>query len=127
MNDKKLKPRLKISRNAYEQIRLIKENDFYLAKKSFRVQISGKGCDGFEYSTAFTEKDKNDVVLKFKDFQVLMDSFTAFYLIESKLDYMYDEEADSDGFVVTNERQSLFEGKFWKDSPELIPPTPQAK
>lgn len=122
--DKISTPELHFSLQALGQISLIKENDYTLANKSFRIKITGKGCDGFKYSTAFTEEIPEDfkILVGEKKIPVLLDPFTAFYLQRGEVDYFHDFETDQEGFVVSNYDQENFHGKFWKDAPELIPP-----
>ena len=112
---------------------LVLENDFTLPKDSFfRVQIDGKGCDGFTYATCFTSKRDNDrevtvqgQILTDPPLVLLMDPFTAFYVEEATVDYIQDFEQGEEGFFVANHRQHEFQGKFWTDDPSKIPELPE--
>ena len=55
-NDNNFK--VELTEAAFEQIRLIKSNDFTLDGHSFRLKIGGKGCDGFTYDTGFSQSDE---------------------------------------------------------------------
>jgi iron-sulfur cluster insertion protein len=120
-------PRIEFTPRALEQIELIIKNDFTLKGRYFRILISGKGCDGFTYSTGFTEFHDEDFMVKIEnkknlDFSVLIDPFASFYLQETVVDFIQDYEKDLEGFVVENKNQNQFSGKFWRESPTDTPP-----
>ena len=124
-------PMLRFSQKAIAQLRLINENDFTLQGKFFRILVSGKGCDGFTYSVGFTDWHKEDLRVPIRDEknqlfpegqEVLMDPFTAFYLQEVSVDYLQDFANNNEGFIVTNENQKQFAGKFWRQDEQKIPP-----
>ena len=56
--------------------------------------------------------------------EVAIDPFTAFYLGETLIDYQFNY-INEEGFVVTNEQQGDFEGKFWRKDKTKIPPKAQ--
>jgi iron-sulfur cluster insertion protein len=122
-------PLVRFSQKAWQQLSLMVENDFTLQGKWFRILISGKGCDGFRYSTGFSDVHVDDFKINIKvestpeivDYQIAMDPFTAFYLSDTSIDYI--QEVDNEGFSVTNHLQKRYEGKFWRENPELTPPT----
>jgi len=120
-------PTIQLTKAALEQLTLIFENDFTLEGKVLRLQISGKGCDGFEYSVGFTEKREKDFLIKMDQvspsFLVALDSFAAFYLQEATVDFFQDFENDLEGFLIHNHNQKKYSGKFWRENPELVPPT----
>lgn len=120
-------PKVKFSEMAWMQYELMVKSDFTLAGKYLRLLISGKGCDGFTYSVGFTDLDEKDIVVPYKnenqECQILMDLFAAFYLQDCTIDYVQDFEQDAEGFVIINHRQHNYSGKFWKESPEIVPPT----
>jgi len=111
---------------AQKQMNLIIENDFTLDGLVFRIEISGKGCHGFNYAVGFTPRREDDFIVNIqndpKKSQVCIDPFAAYYLTECSIDFIQDFEQDAEGFVVINLKQELYQGKFWKASPELIPP-----
>lgn len=117
-------PTITLTQRAMEQLSLMIENDFTLAGKYFRIVISGKGCDGFTYSVGFTDKKDDDFAVRVtnpEELEIIIDSFAAFYLGETIVDYVF-EENGNEGFTVTNLDQKKFHGKFWKKNKELIPP-----
>jgi len=115
-------PNIKISEMALIQINLIIENDFTVKDQYFRVQITGKECDGFVYSTGFTTKHVDDFTLEVVGIKVIIDPFSAYYLKDTNIDYVQDFAKEEEGFTVTNHDQENFTGKFWKTAPEKIPP-----
>lgn len=124
-------PNLRFSPQALAQFKLINDHDFTLAGKFFRILISGKGCDGFTYSVGFTDWHDEDIKVPIHDERnqpclegslVLMDPFTAFYLQEVTVDYLQDFANNNEGFVVTNEKQKEYAGKFWRQDEQKIPP-----
>lgn len=121
-------PKVYFTQDACRQLSLIVDNDFTLAGKYFRILISGKGCDGFEYSIGFTDLHQDDLTVPIMseeafDHHVIMDPFTAFYLQDTHVDYKQDFANNDEGFVVTNKNQKNYNGKFWKQNPGFVPPT----
>ena len=117
-------PNIQVSKEALMQIAVIKENDLTLQGPDFRIAISGKGCNGFNYKTFFDKKNKDDFsVTSSNGVRIILDPFSAFYLQEATLEYYQDFEKNIEGFQVTNLNQSKFEKKFWKLNKEMIPPT----
>jgi iron-sulfur cluster insertion protein len=122
-----LAPKIEFTPSALEQIKLIVDNDFTLRGLYFRILISGKGCDGFTYSTGFTEFNSEDFIVQIEnnknlDFSVLIDPFASFYLQDTMVDFVQDFENDTEGFVVLNKNQKQFAGKFWRETPTDTPP-----
>ena len=117
-------PQVKWTPMALTQLELINEHDITLRGKYFRVLISGKGCDGFTYSTGFTDKKNDDLEIDIEDSRlecsVIMDPFAAFYLQDLTIDYL--QTHDSEGFVIKNHLQEKYSGKFWKSNKDLVPP-----
>lgn len=118
-------PVFTLTENAMNQLKLMLENDFTLAGKYFRVLISGKGCEGFTYSVGFTDKNKDDLSIRISqddDLEIIVDSFAAFYLGDTQIDYILDIANNNEGFVVTNLDQKKYYGKFWRKREDLVPP-----
>lgn len=116
-----LKPiKLTLTHEAVRQIKLIQENDYTLEGKVFKIKISGKGCNGFEYATCFDAKAEDDISVIVDQIEVALDPFTAFYLYEGHVDYIVQPENNIDGFTVKNHNENLFQGKFFKDD-SLVP------
>ncbi len=117
-------PIITFTSNAISQLKLIEENDFTLKGKYLRVLISGKGCDGFKYSIGFTDLHKDDINIVVENddtIEVIVDPFTAFYLGLTQVDYKQDFISGEEGFVVTNNDQKKYYGKFWRKDETLIP------
>ena len=119
--------KLFVSDSAVRQIQLMQENDYTLEGLSFRIKIGGKGCGGFTYDTGFSEFHADDLVIE-TDYplinyklKVLIDPFTAFYTMDSTLDYLLDPTNNEEGFVVTNAADGDHKGKFFKDESKLPP------
>ena len=53
--------------------------------------------------------------------KLLMDPFATFFIKKANIDFIQDFSQDAEGFVLTNDDQEMFEGKFWRKKPELIP------
>ncbi len=118
------KPRVFFTKEAKGQLGLIIDNDFTLAGKYFRLLISGKGCSGFDYSVGFTELHSDDFIVSVDtNLEVILDPFTAFYLQDCTVDYSMDQESHEEGFIVTNNQQKEFSGKFWKTDDTKVPET----
>jgi iron-sulfur cluster assembly accessory protein len=115
-------PKIILSNEACAQLSLMLLNDFTLQDKKFRIQISGKGCDGFTYSAGFTSIHPDDLLIKVENIEILVDPFSAFYLENTFVDYVFNFENGTEGFVISNKNQEMFAGKFWKEDPSKIPP-----
>lgn len=119
------KPHIEITANAFAQLKVMKENDFLNQHKEFRLKISGKKCEGFLYDFGFSFTHENDFVLKITDDETIIplhiDPFTAYYFQNGTIDYFFSPEEDEEGFVITNHDQEKFEGKFWRDNPDMVP------
>lgn len=111
---------LDLSRAAYEQIKLIMENDYTMQDNFFRLKIGGKGCDGFTYELGFTEKDDEDLELKYEDLIILIDPFTFHYCKEGYIDFLLNPKTNEDGFIFVNKNEDKYHGKFFKDE-EMVP------
>lgn len=116
---------VQFTERALKEIELMVQNDFTLKDKHFRISISGKGCDGFDYSAGFTNRDPKDTILEIsgesQKLLVLLDPFASYYLKDVSIDFIQDFENDDEGFYIQNNNQEEYSGKFWKDSPEKVP------
>ena len=115
-------PSLDLTESAFQQLDLMIKNDFTIEGKFFRVQITGKKCEGFTYSAGFTPPQDKDIFFEVNGIQMVVDPFTAFYLQRGVIDYLQNFELEMEGFIVENLDQKNFEGKFWLKNPEKIPP-----
>ncbi|MDA9189505.1 iron-sulfur cluster assembly accessory protein [bacterium] len=117
-------PNIEISDFALSQIKLFKDNEHLGTDKEFRIAISGKGCDGFDYSCYFSPLQEDDFILELSNrCLVYIDPFSATYLKNVSIDFVFDHENNSEGFVIKNPDQKNYNGKFWKKTDEFNPPT----
>ncbi|MBE2214839.1 MAG: iron-sulfur cluster assembly accessory protein [Opitutaceae bacterium] len=66
-----------------------------------RIAISGGGCNGLSYKLRFTpEAKRGDILVRFEDVAVLVDSKSALYLKGTVLDYS--NQMVAGGFKFTN-------------------------
>lgn len=119
--------KLFVTDSAVRQIQLMETNDYTLAGLSFRIKIGGKGCEGFDYETGFSDPHPDDLIIiqKFPlinyELRILIDPFSAFYTQELTLDYLLDPLNNEEGFIVKNAAQGKHRGKFFKDESRLPP------
>jgi len=116
-----LLPVIEISPEALSQIQLMIEHDVTIENKVLRLQISGKGCHGFDYSMGFIDRLPDDLLVETHGLVFHFDPFSAYYMSQVRLEYFRDE-GDAEGFVITNLTQDKFQGKFWRKAPDLLPP-----
>jgi iron-sulfur cluster assembly accessory protein len=111
--------KIEMTKSAFKQIELIHENDYTLSAQFFRLQIDGKGCNGFDYALGFSQKHQDDLVHTIsRDGQtvsILLDPFTAFYCKTGEIDYILDLENSAEGFHFQNNSEKQYRGKFFKD------------
>jgi iron-sulfur cluster insertion protein len=116
--------KIEITAAAFEQIRLITENDYTLDGLNFRLKIDGKGCDGFTYATGFSEVHSDDkkLIYQHKDHEltIIIDPFTLFYCMEGELDFFIRTKENQDGFIFINANEDNYHGKFFKEG-EMVP------
>lgn len=119
-------PQPQITSEALEQIILIKQHDFTLQEKSFRIAIKGKECDGFTYEAYFDQQNEDDFKILFEKkgqtIELIFDPFSAFYLKHVKVDYKISLEDNTDGFIIDNPDQDQHTGKFWVRKGASKPP-----
>ncbi|MFN8369255.1 MAG: iron-sulfur cluster assembly accessory protein [Bacteriovoracaceae bacterium] len=114
-------PQIQFTFRATQEIKLILENDYKLKDYGLRIQINGKKCDGFTYAIGFTRIDIEDFIID-KEFKVVIDPFTAFYVQQAVVDFIQDLENNEEGFILINPKQKAFHGKFWREDSSKIPP-----
>lgn len=106
---------IKLTPSAKAQLELMKINDFTLKNMHLRINIQGKGCDGFTYAISFDEPKIDDVKVSLKSkvpLDVLLDPFTAKFVRTGTLDFTQSHFAE--GFMFYNDQESLYKGKFFK-------------
>jgi Fe-S cluster assembly iron-binding protein IscA len=120
-------PKIELTQEALEQLELMLIHEQALAGMGFRVNIEGKGCDGFKYALGFTSSLDDDleiqIPLKTRTLTIFMDPFTAYYTPSSELHYHCDWNTDEEGFVLKIHQADLYQGKFWRKNPDRVPPT----
>jgi iron-sulfur cluster insertion protein len=117
-------PCVELTEAAIGQFRLMKEHDQTLKGLVIRVNINGKGCDGFEYGLGMDKTAPSDIQAQVPDnfpFPIALDPFAAYYLQKFTVDYITDYEKNEEGFIIINQNQKNFEGKFWLDNQDLAP------
>lgn len=123
-SSKIIPPQLTLTQSAIDQYQLITQSDFTLEQQVFRVQITGKGCQGFDYSIGFSASQEEDIVVKDQSLlvEIHIDPFSAFYLEKALIDFQFDPQTEEEGFIVKVEQEDKFYGKFWRRNDQLIPP-----
>ena len=114
-------PQVHLTPKAARQIRLMFEHDPTLKGQYVRLYIEGKGCEGFRYALGIGRTLPEDFIVKSQEMAIHLDPFCAFYLKTAQVDYIVLPSGE-DGFTVVNPDQELYQGKFWRDKVELIPP-----
>ena len=103
---------IQITKAAIDEIALISKNDFTVEGLTFRLKIDGKGCNGFDYATGFTEKQEDDLTYTYTlgedSISILLDKFTAFYSKEGTLDYLKDYQNNTEQKFSYKDRSSTF-------------------
>lgn len=116
---------IQLTPRASKEIELMIQNDFTLEGKHFRISISGKGCDGFDYSAGFSKEHPKDSKIEIMGqdqiFFILLDPFASYYLKNVSVDFVQNFSLDAEGFIIKNHDQKEFHGKFWRSSPEKVP------
>lgn len=107
--------KINITDSAQEQLGLILKNDFTVENLVFRLKISGKGCNGFDYQVGFSKEDPEDLVIDYQGIKLYLDPFTAYYCKEGEIDYIVDDSLGQEGFLFTNFNQKHYRGKFFKN------------
>lgn len=108
-----------LSYKALEQIKILQREDYTLQEFFPRVAISGKGCGGFTYALTFGPILMEDIVLIYPDgIKILLDRFTAYYFKRGSIDFV--QNYDSEGFVIKNNDEELFQGKFYQNNLPIL-------
>ena len=80
--------------------------------KPLRIYLCGKDCDGFMYGVNFDEPLPDDFAWEQESIPLIIDSATRDVCVGSTVDFVDDERGQ--GFLLTNPKQSRYNGKFWK-------------
>jgi len=90
---------VKLTEPAVFKVRSLRERE--KGGEFLRVAISGGGCNGLSYKLKFVPKPKRgDIIVRFDDVPVLVDSRSALYLKGTVLDYS--NQLVAGGFKFTN-------------------------
>ena len=87
---------------------LLKESD----AAYIRVYLAGKGCDGFTYGVALSDKEEGDHHFMDGDIPLVCDEASFGVLDGSCIDYVDDDRGQ--GFLVENPNHKKFRGKFFR-------------
>ena len=94
--------KIEITRNAEKHIASVLQND---SVKYFRITVLGGGCAGFQYKFDFENfKNDDDVLIKKKMINVLIDETSMELIQNSKIDYVH--ELIGSSFKITNPQAS---------------------
>ena len=97
-----MKNSIEITNNAQNHIFNILTNDKI---KFFRIKVLGGGCAGFQYKFDFENmKNEDDIIIKTKKIEVLIDSTSLELIKGSKIDYV--NELIGSTFKITNPQAS---------------------
>lgn len=110
---------IRITSIAHEQVLLMLENDYTISDNVLRISVDGKECHGFTYAFGFDMPKENDLVAEVKDLRIHLDPFAASIFKNGEIDYLLDPSKDLDGFVLTNDDEKNFQGKFFKDESKI--------
>jgi iron-sulfur cluster assembly accessory protein len=94
--------KIEITENAQEHIANVLKND---NANYFRITVLGGGCAGFQYKFDFENSlSADDIVIKTKKVNVLIDSTSIDFIKGSKIDYI--TELIGSSFKITNPQAS---------------------
>jgi len=94
--------KIEITDDAEKHIASILEKD---SAKYFRITVLGGGCAGFQYKFAFeNSKNNDDILIKNKIINVLIDETSMELIQNSKIDYV--NELIGSSFKITNPQAS---------------------
>jgi iron-sulfur cluster assembly accessory protein len=94
--------KIEITSNAQEHIESVLKKD---SAKYFRITVLGGGCAGFQYKFNFeNSKNDEDILIKNKKINVLIDETSMELILNSKIDYVH--ELIGSSFKITNPQAS---------------------
>lgn len=91
---------ISITDKAAQEIGRIFATDESNSGKGLRLAVIGGGCSGLQYKIEFSEKKEKDNILKYDNFEVLMDPKSSIYLKGIILDFK--DGLNGKGFVFEN-------------------------
>jgi len=90
-----------ITEKAITEIRTIRTNNNVPVNMFLRLGTRGGGCSGMNYIIGFdSQMQDNDRAYKIRDFEIVIDSKSLFYLMGVTLDF--DNNESGSGFVFNN-------------------------
>tara|TARA_X000000368_G_C22594428_1_gene520889 strand:+ start:158 stop:481 length:324 start_codon:yes stop_codon:yes gene_type:complete len=94
--------KIEITKNAQEHIAAVLKKD---SAKFFRITVLGGGCAGFQYKFDFeNSKNKDDILIKNENINVVIDETSMELIQNSKIDYI--NELIGSSFKITNPQAS---------------------
>ncbi|MDQ3140937.1 MAG: iron-sulfur cluster assembly accessory protein [Bacteroidota bacterium] len=91
---------LKITANALQQLRRIRQEQNISEEYGLRVGVKGGGCSGFSYVLGFDQKKEKDQIYEMEEFKIFMEGAHALYLVGMEIDWL--EGLNNRGFSFTN-------------------------
>ncbi|BGI51076.1 MAG: iron-sulfur cluster insertion protein ErpA [Arsenophonus endosymbiont of Ceratovacuna japonica] len=99
MNNNIILP-IKFTKIAAKKIKKLIDNEKNINLR-LRIYITGGGCNGFQYGFTFDDKiNKDDLIIKRYNIELIVDPVSLQYLIGAYIDYI--EELKGSRFVITN-------------------------
>jgi len=93
---------IEITSNAQKHIAQVLKMD---KARYFRISVLGGGCAGFQYKFDFdNSKNIDDIIVKTKTFEVIIDNISLNLIKGSKIDYV--NELIGSSFIITNPQSS---------------------
>ncbi len=93
-------PLLSLTDRAVEKVKYFAGTMPDSQSKPLRIFVQGGGCSGFQYGFTFDEKKEGDALIETGGIQVVVDSQSATYLKDAKVDFV--EDMRGAGFSITN-------------------------
>jgi iron-sulfur cluster assembly accessory protein len=104
LRDLTLRPKdnilITLTEKAQNKVKAFTAAEGQATNKGLRIYVKGGGCSGFEYGFSLDEEKEGDNVLQVGEIKVLIDAFSAPYVMDSTVDYV--EDFRGAGFTVKN-------------------------
>ena len=84
---------------AVAQVRVLQQAESN-ASKPLRLYVESGGCSGLQYGMTFDERRDGDIVADFGGVSVVVDTFSATYLLGTIMDFS--DALSGGGFKITN-------------------------
>ena len=86
------------------EIRRLMSDPGFDATKHLRVGVKGGGCSGLSYILGFDDKQENDEVFQYEDFNFIMNKSHGIYLMGMQIDW--ENGLNARGFTFINPNAS---------------------